>query len=238
MGLIWKDNLRRPILTIFALSVLSGASAEAHGAAQPGRPAGALPPLTPEGEAGGVPSYRLAPRDVIKLTVLGEPDLSDAALAIDADGYADVPYLGRTRAAGATTGEFGRTVAQGFAKGYLVDPHVTVSLVTSATLRYAVEGSVHQPGVFDLSGPTTLLQALAKAQSPTRTADLRKVAIIRTSGPQRTGALFDLVRIREGRGQDPAIEPGDTIVVTSSWSKAAFQDLLTAAPALAIFRPY
>jgi polysaccharide biosynthesis/export protein len=231
MGLPCKDKLDRQILTILACSFLIVSPSRTCAAAMAPDTRADISP-----EAGN--GYRLAPRDVIKLTVLGEAELSDAALAIDADGYADVPYLGRTRAAGATMAEFGKAVAQGLAKGYLVDPHVSVGLVSSTLLRYAVEGSVHQPGVFDLSGPTTLLQALAKAQSPTRTADLRKVAIIRPAGAQRTGALFDIVRIREGHLADPTIEPGDTIVVTSSWSKAAFQDLLTAAPALAIFRPY
>jgi polysaccharide biosynthesis/export protein len=186
----------------------------------------------------GEGAYRLASRDVIKLTVLGEPDLSDPTLAIDADGFADVPYLGRMRASGSTTAEFGKSVADGLGARYLVNPHVSVALVSSTTLRFSVEGSVNQPGTYDLSGPTTLLQALAKAQSPTRTANLRKVAIIRTSTGQRTGAVFNVRDIRSGTSADPVIEPGDTIVVVPSWSKAAFQDLLSAAPALALFRPY
>jgi polysaccharide export outer membrane protein len=52
------------------------------------------------------------------------------------------------------------------------------------------------------------------------------------------GAVFDLRRIRRGFDPDPLILGGDTVVVGYSELKGAFRDFLSAAPAIAVFRPY
>jgi len=239
MGLVCKvekwlsAKVASPFLIVLAVTAGSACLAD-----QPVMTHGAMSPLVSSSIEPVEKAYQLAPHDIVRLTVLGEPDLSDPELPIEADGFADVPYLGRIRAAGVTTAELSALISSRLKPRYLIDPHVSVTIVRSPTLRYTVEGSVNQPGIYDLTAPTTLLQALAKAQSPTRTAELKKVAIIRTAGTRRTGAFFDLRRIRTGHDVDPPIEPGDSIIVSSSWSKTAFRDFLTAAPALAVFRPY
>src|SRR3546814_10712756 len=46
---------------------------------------------------------------------------------------------------------------------------------------------------------STLLQALAQAQSPTDVANLSQVVIFRNIDGRRAGAVFDVKAIREGR---------------------------------------
>ena len=221
------------VLEVLALASLAGCGSPTV------RSIGAMAPV-----AGSVPtdvgdSYRLHPQDVIQIVVLGEPELSDASIRIAIDGSIELPMIGPIQAAGLTTRDLSRRAAALYTPGILVKPEIYVKLVSSVVQRFTVEGSVTQPGVFDLAGPTTLLVALARAQSPTSTADLRRVAIIRNATVQRVGAVFDVEQIRAGRQADPQIQPGDVVVVTSSWAKSAYRDLLSIAPAaLAVFRPY
>lgn len=89
-----------------------------------------------------------------------------------------------------------------------------------------------------MSTGATLLEALARAQSPTDTARLDQVVVFRTVAGQRMGAVFDLRRIRVGLDADPRILGGDTVVVGFSQVKGLFRDFLSAAPLLAVFRPF
>jgi polysaccharide export outer membrane protein len=50
--------------------------------------------------------------------------------------------------------------------------------------------------------------------------------------------VFNLNHIRQGRSPDPEILGGDVVVIGYSAIKGAFRDFLSAAPALAAFRPF
>ena len=111
-------------------------------------------------------------------------------------------------------------------------------MVTSQSQRVTVEGSVNAPGVYEIGGSATLLEALARAQSPTATAKLNEVIVFRVVDGQRMGAVFDLRRVRAGLDADPRILGGDTVVVGFSQVRGVFRDFLSATPLLALFRPF
>src|SRR3546814_2456299 len=83
---------------------------------------------------------------------------------------------------------------------------------------------------------STLLQALAQAQSPTDVANLSQVVIFRNIDGRRAGAVFDVKAIREGRTPDPEILGGDVIVVGFDAVKGAFRDFFKMAPFFYVFR--
>ena len=101
-----------------------------------------------------------------------------------------------------------------------------------------VEGNVVEPGVFEIPGSSTLLQAIARARSPTRVAQLDEVMIFRQINGKRVGARFDLTEIRTGRAPDPEILGGDVVVVGFDSLKGAFRDFLTTAPFFNIFQTF
>jgi polysaccharide export outer membrane protein len=108
---------------------------------------------------------------------------------------------------------------------YVVRPSVTVT-AESITQKVTVEGEVNQPGVYEIKGNASLLEALAMAHSPTEVAALDEVIVFRTVNGKRTGARFDLQRIRAGRDPDPLILGGDRIVVGYSSVKGAWRDFM------------
>ena len=76
----------------------------------------------------------------------------------------------------------------------------------------------------------TLMQAVALAQGPAELADLRQVAIFRTSGAQRLTAVFDLAAIREGKAADPRILANDVVIIETSRGRKFLRGLRDAIP--------
>lgn len=179
--------------------------------------------------------YKIGPLDVLSVTVFKEPDLSFKEIQVDAGGNLLFPLIGDVHAAGKSANDVSKELAARLNEKYLRNAQVSVVIVSSVSQHVTVEGSVVQPGVYDISGNATLLQAIALAKSPTRTARLDQVAVFRFVEGKRMGAVFDLRKIRNGEAPDPALRGGDIVVVGFSKSKGIFRDFLQTAPLLGIF---
>lgn len=174
--------------------------------------------------------YAIAPKDVLQVRVFGEPDLSVEKARVDEAGFIQLPFAGQVKAAGRSAPELKDEITGILARKYLKDPQVAVAVDEAAPRFVTVEGEVKVPGSFELSGNTTLLGALAKAQSPSPTAKLDQVVIFRTIDGQRMVARFDVKDIRGGVSPDPIIMDGDLVVVGNSKIKTLWQDFLKTAP--------
>ncbi|MCM8732561.1 polysaccharide biosynthesis/export family protein [Hephaestia sp. GCM10023244] len=198
---------------------------------------GAAYGVIPAPDAGAsVAAYRIGALDVLKVTVFQEEDLSFDTLSVDASGNVSLPLIGTVRAEGATAAELSDEIAAKLGAKYLVNPQVSVTVASSVSQNVTVEGNVGQPGVYAINGRSTLLQALAQAQSPTDVAKLDQVVIFRNIEGRRAGAVFDVKAIREGRAADPEILGGDVIVVGFDALKGVFRDFLKMGPLLYAFQ--
>lgn len=180
--------------------------------------------------------YRIGIGDKISIRVFQVPDLSFDNLVIDRSGDVQMPLIGAIRGAGRTPAEMSAEVAERLSAQYLRDPQVTVTVIEAASQKITVDGAVIKPGVYEMAGSTSLLQAVAMAEGPTRVADLTKVALFRTIDGRRSVALFDLAAIRQGRASDPQVLADDVIVVDASRLNSTLRDVVGAVPALAVFR--
>ena len=184
------------------------------------------------------PEYTIGVGDKLSVRVFQVPDLSFDELVVDTSGDIQMPLIGAVRATGQTAGQLSTQIAERLSAQYLRNPQVTVTVTEAASQKITVDGAVTKPGVYEMRGSTSLLQAVAMAEGPTAVADLTKVAVFRTISGQRSVALFDLQAIRQGRAEDPAVLGDDVIVVDTSRTSAAMRGIICAIPALAIFRPY
>ena len=174
--------------------------------------------------------YLIAPGDVVSLSVFGERDLSFEKLPVDDAGFIQVPLVGPVRVATLTPAQASTLIANKLGTRFLRNPDVTLNVVEQTGQVVTVEGQVLKAGSYPVDGQTTLLGAIALAQSPTRIAKLNEVVIFRTIQNQRMAARFDLSRIRAGRDPDPQIFGGDVVVVGFSQAKSIYRDILQAAP--------
>lgn len=182
--------------------------------------------------------YQIGVGDKLSVRVFQVPDLSFDELTVDTSGNLQMPLIGAVRAAGLTSGQLSAEIAERLSAQYLRNPQVTVTVTAAASQKITVDGAVTKPGVYEMRGTTSLLQAVAMAEGPSRVADLTKVAVFRTIDGQRSVALFDLAAIRQGRAEDPVVLGDDVIVVDTSRMSSAMREIIGALPALSIFRPF
>src|SRR5260370_42125944 len=104
--------------------------------------------------------YTIGPRDVLGITVWGQADLS-RDYGVDPDGFIPFPLIGRVKAAGSTPKELATQLTELLGKDYLVNPQVIVAVKEYLSQKVQVLGAAEKPGVYYLTGPTTLLKILA-----------------------------------------------------------------------------
>jgi polysaccharide export outer membrane protein len=179
--------------------------------------------------------YRIGVGDKLDVRVFQVEDLSFEALVVDTSGNINLPLIGAVRGAGRTSAEMASDIAGQLATRFLRDPQVTVTVKEAASQKITVDGAVTKPGVYVMRGSTSLLQAVAMAEGPTRVADLTKVAVFRSIDGRRSVALFDLGAIRQGRATDPQVLGDDVIVVDTSRLSSALREVVGALPALSAF---
>lgn len=181
-------------------------------------------------------SYKIGLLDVLSIRVFQEPDLSFESIQVDAAGSFNFPLVGEVDAVGMTPIELSNLLEASLGERYIRDPQVVVGVISSAAQRVTVEGNVTEPGVYEITGSSSLLEAIARAQGLTRLAVVDEIVVLRTVDGQPMGAVFDLQAIREGRVPDPEILGGDKIVVGFSGLKGVYRDLLQAGSLFNVFR--
>jgi polysaccharide export outer membrane protein len=180
--------------------------------------------------------YRIGPQDTLEIDVFQLNDLN-RTVQVDSGGQILLPLLGQVPAAGKTSKELSNDIAAQLGDKYLNNPQVTVVVKDAQGQRITVDGAVTQPGVYSLTGPTTLMQAVALAKGPdTKMANLHKVTVYRMDGPARRQQLYDLQAIRDGKTPDPLIYGKDVIVVDQSGGRGFLRDLGTVAPIISMLR--
>jgi polysaccharide export outer membrane protein len=193
--------------------------------------------VIPAGDTSQPIEYLISPLDTLRINVLYEPELSADRLQVAADGNLSVPLVGNVTASGRSVRNLEREITSRLL-AYVKKPQVSITIVESVGQRVVVEGEVTDPGVFEIAASASLLEALARAKGPTRSAALNEIVVFRTVRGQKMGAVFDLRRIRAGIDADPRLIGGDTVVVGFSNIKGFYRDFLSFAPVIAAFRPY
>jgi polysaccharide biosynthesis/export protein len=180
--------------------------------------------------------YHIGATDLLRINVFRVPDLSFEEIRVDASGVIQMPLIGTVQAEGLTPNELSESLASRLGAQYLRNPQITVTVLEAASQKITVDGAVTQPGVYEMQGRTTLLQAVAMARGPIAGADLNSVVIFRTIEGERQFAVFDLAAIRAGEAPDPVVLGDDVIVVDTSFLSDVIQQVVRAAPSLYLFR--
>jgi polysaccharide export outer membrane protein len=177
---------------------------------------------------------RIGPGDKLEIAVLGVDDLK-RTIIVDGGGAIAYPLVGRIEALGMTPADLASTLQTRLGERYLQDPQVTVIVSDSVSQRFTIYGGVVRPGLYPLVGDATLTDAIALANGTNQDARLSEVVVFRSVEGKRMAARFDLREISGGRANDPAVYPGDRIVVGSDNSRSLLRDIAPLTPILGIF---
>lgn len=227
------DVVRRWIVAIFVASaaILATGCADTRGGSIPYRPLAA----PDEAHFDVLPQdYKIAPMDTLTIKVFQADNMS-GDYSVDLAGHISLPLVGEVEAANLTTEQLDDRLTKLLGAKYYENPDVSVAIKDSTAHVITVDGAVSQAGRFPVNGNLSLLQAIAMAHGTTEDANSRRVAIFRTIGGQREAAAFDLTAIRHGEAKDPAVYPGDIVIVDGSAIKSAFKKVLQAVPLTYVF---
>jgi protein involved in polysaccharide export with SLBB domain len=153
------------------------------------------------GEEVGSTAYKLDSGDKVKVTVYGEDDLT-GEYSVDGSGNVRLPLIGQVRAAGLSQHEFEVAVAAELAKGYLINPKVSVEVTSYRP--FTILGEVNKPGEYPFENGMTVLNAVALGGGYTYRADKDNVYIRRKGSAKEVEMPAD---------DKTLVYPGDTVRV-------------------------
>lgn len=233
----WLRLLLIPMLALLLAACASdGAQRNAPANAVAGNQ---LPPPDTTAMSGayeGATDYRIGAQDLLDISVFGVQDLNKE-VRVNSNGQISLPLIGAVMAGGKTIPELEADLGRKYSDGFLQNPQVSVFVKEYASQRVTLEGAVNKPGIYPITGKTSLLQTIALAGGvDDKTADLGGIVVMRQVDGKRMAAVFDLRLVRKGQAEDPQIYGDDIIVVEQSGSKSAFRRFIETAPAIGIFR--
>jgi polysaccharide biosynthesis/export protein len=226
--------LKGAVTVAAALAV--AACAGGRGGSVPYEPTGFVAPDA-QAEPVASASQPIGALDTLNISVFQVESLT-GEFKVDAAGKIDYPLLGAVQAQGRTTDELREQLAASLSQKYLQSPNVQVAIKDRAEQKVTVDGSVKQPGVYVVKGPTTLLQAVAMARGTSEDANPSRVIVFRTIRGERMAGAFDLQDIRRAKAEDPVIYGNDIVIVDGSRARQVFRDLMTTLPLLTVLRPF
>lgn len=232
-------SLSTALLLAAAASLFGGGSAWAQAADDDGmqelpETAGSVSSaITLRGRA-----IEIAPSDELEITVFQAEELSGLR-KVNSRGEIRMPLVGKLHVAGLTVTEAEELLTELLAADYLVDPEVNIDVAAYASQEVTILGSVEEPGVYELTGPTTLLQVMAMAGGVDDLADTREVIIFR-GNPEGgvVGYLVNFEAVFEGELQDPLIAGNDRVVVPESGGKGLYSDITRTLRGFVQFQPW
>ncbi len=188
----------------------------------------------PSGENGNT-DYKIAPLDVIDISVFGVPDLNRTA-QVSSSGMITLPLIRSVRAGGRTQAQLEKDIAAKLEAGYLQSPQVSVFVKEYNSQRITVDGAVKKPGIFPITGNVSLLQAVALAEGLNEVADPSGVLLFRIVDNKRMAARFDIKLIRSGKLDDPMLLAGDVVMVDESLGRTTLRDIKSVLPLSGLFQ--
>lgn len=176
-------------------------SAWAQDPLPPADPAKAPPPAA----AGG---YGVGIRDTLAIEVFQEESLS-GEFVVAQDGSIDFPLLGKVVVDGLSPEEVDALLTQQLAAEFLVDPQVQVKVAAFASKPVRVLGAVKKPGIYPLSGPTSVLEIVAMAGGMA-TNGVSEIRITRQGEPAPIVLRLDGPEASDGNWM---LQEGDTVMI-------------------------
>ena len=167
--------------------------------------------------------YTIGPQDVLGITVWGQTDLS-RDYGVDPDGFIPFPLIGRVKAAGSTPKELAGQLTELLGKDYLVNPQVIVAVKEYLSQKVQVLGAAEKPGVYYLTGPTTLLEILSRAGGFASTAG-KQVLLVRNHGASGSSAALrlSLEKIQAGDpSENTRVQSQDIVIVSKAQAYSYF----------------
>jgi polysaccharide export outer membrane protein len=163
-----------------------------------------------------VSEFILGAGDSIEISVYRHDDLKKN-VQINSSGMISYPLIGDIRASGLGILQLKDNIRDGLSQ-YIVNPQVSVNLISIQSKKYSVLGEVNRPGVFSLENSINILEATSKAEGFTIDAKLKTVLLVRRGEKAPELYTVNLERLLEDGdfAQNVNLQNGDIVYVPAT----------------------
>jgi len=183
-------------------------------------------------------AYRLQPEDVIRIQIVGEPELSAPQVTVSRDGKISVPIIGEVQAGGLTTSQLEQLIGRRYQEMRILrEPRVSVTIIQFHRPRVSVLGFVQRPGTYEFKEGDRVLDALSLGGGivPER-ARLEEAWMQRLDGSKINLNLYRL--LYEGdTSQNLLLQDGDTLYIPEETQNRYFVGGQVKRPGQYVWRP-
>ena len=166
-----------------------------------------------------VPSaYVVGPGDDIDLKVWGSVDMA-LRLTVDRNGQIMIPKIGPVTVAGTRADELDKVLAKNVSRVYR-NFELTATLGGLRSIQVYVVGQAKRPGLYTVSGLSTLLSAVFESGGPSATGSMRRIELMRRGQKITSLDVYDFMQ-NGSTAQDAALQPGDVIVIPPAGPRVA-----------------
>ena len=162
--------------------------------------------------------YLIQEGDQLDIKFFYNPELNES-VSVRPDGKISLQLVDEVQAAGRTPSQLDEVLTQKYANE-LKKPEITVIVRSFTGQRVYVGGEVGRPGLVDLTGGMTALEAIINAGGFKETAKPEAAILIR-KGPDNkpTPIRIDLTRMMDDQApeQDVELQPYDIVYVPKTW---------------------
>jgi polysaccharide export outer membrane protein len=156
-------------------------------------------------------NYRVGPQDSIAIRVKGQPDYSVEKAKVSPTGTIYHPLLGDVAVAGMTLEQVKKQLTTDLSE-YVLDPVVSIELLEAQSAKVGVIGEVKAPRVLVMTGPLTVLDAIAEAGGFTDLGKKSNVTLLRHNQTLKIN-VDNILKGRARPEDNIALQPGDTVIV-------------------------
>lgn len=159
--------------------------------------------------------YRLGPSDVISVEVFGQcPDYCIQGRTIPPNARISYPLIPEgILVAGKTVEQIAEEITKHLDE-FIIDPKVTVTLDKAMSTRYAVMGSVAQPGVRVMDRKVSVYEAILESGGVTKDGNRNKVFVVSyTKDGRLSRRQINLTAMESGKADMVYLKPGDQVFV-------------------------
>jgi polysaccharide export outer membrane protein len=174
-------------------------------------------------------TFRLQVGDKVKVSVWREDDL-ESTQAVQADGTISPPLLPSQRVVGLSVDEAKARLVEAY-REYLIDPKVSLNVVSILSDRVFVLGEVKEPAAVPMRGPTTAVQSVALAGGfEEEFASKAQIRVVRRAPNGQAMVIpVDGDAVLAGYVPDVPLQRGDIVFVpargVTNWARTVGQAL-------------
>lgn len=163
-----------------------------------------------------VSEFTLGPGDEVEITVWGVDEMG-RKLLIGPTGFISYPFVGDIQANGISIFQLRDRIANGLSD-YFLNPKVSVNISSSHSKKIYVLGEVVRPGIFQMTGTNSLIEAISMAGGFTQDAKEQNILLVRGGLVTPVLRSLDLkAALRKGDlSQNILLKAGDIVYIPSS----------------------